>query len=371
MNQTQYEEQLRTSLLEAADGHGDIDLDPMSIISDGTRVVRRRRIGQAVAGTAAATLVAVGAWAVTSGMGRDDALPAGRSTPIISSASQWQSTTLENLSGELNGSPRVGPSTFSVSVNPSVTNGENIRYAAVAADGTTSSIGGSGATLTGRATTWGTGSGLDGRVVLGVMPKAAKDFQVILPMDPKGGHASTHTTAAIPGTDLQAFAIFFEVRGDAEKITDIVWTDGRGGVTDAQGRTVPATQVADAGRGTSQSLTYTTVFVTDTTLGTFSDGGASWFDLGQVPRGEFPEIFTSRQGEPGSREVGLFALLVPGGATHASATLSGITAEGIAEVHSLGGRSLIAVPFTGTGQAKRSVTLNWTDAAGVQQTHTS
>ncbi len=81
------EQRLREQLHEAAEGQSDayLDVDPLTALDTGHRVLRRRRV-TAVAGTAAAALVlGVGSWAVLSNQTADErTLPAATSSPSLS-----------------------------------------------------------------------------------------------------------------------------------------------------------------------------------------------------------------------------------------------------------------------------------------------
>lgn len=96
-----------------------------------------------------------------------------------------------------------------------------------------------------------------------MLPEQAKEFQLITPMSDEGGHASTSVRAPLTGTGRQAFAVRFEVAGDADTVRHLLWWDGRGAVHDETGAIVPAVTLDDA-QGT-------TVFVSEDLdrMGTF------------------------------------------------------------------------------------------------------
>jgi hypothetical protein len=371
MNQTQYEEEFRSSLHDAADGFGDLDIDLASVIHDGTRVVRRRRVAGATAGLAAAALVVAGGWAAISGLGKDNALPAGPSPSVTAPANAWTTVTLDNLVGQLDGTPasRVGPAKLAVSYNPHPVDEVNLRYEEVAADGTRTPINGATVDLAMHPleTSWTTAKNWNGRIIVGVMPKATREFQVITPVDPKGGHASTSTSADLPGTDLKAFAVFF-AEPDASQVTDVVsWLqDGR--VIDPTGEEVPAVQIRSGRDGSEAS----TVFLTGTSLGSFGSIGTSRIDLKDVSAGDYPALFQGRGGEqPSDPVTGLFALVVPAGAQNVTTTTSGMTPDSVPQVRTLGEHTLIAFGFTAKSAVPWHATVHWTDANGKAQTYTN
>lgn len=367
MNQTQFETEVRTSLHNAADSFLDLDLDPMSVITDGSRVVRRRRIGQAVAGATAAALVAVGAWAVTSRVEDGNALPAGPS-PSVTAAPGWTSATLENTGKELEGAPTpaFGPPKFTVSFNPSVRGADNVRYSAVADNGTQTQV----ATATvdplahPLATSWITRPEWKGHILVGLLPKDAGEFQVVTPLDPKGGHASNSSTADIPGSPFKAFAVFFE-EPDAATVTDVIAHLGDRRVIDAKGAVVPSVQLV-AANGSAES---TTAFLTDTSLGTFSPDGSSRVELGQFKAGDYPVIFQSRLDS--GHETGQYVIALPKGATQVKATATGLTMTTSPQIGTLGEHTLVGFNFSATAGASRGVTIEWTDAAGQRHSHKS
>jgi hypothetical protein len=104
MSTDTFEDELRSLLHDTADAEGQayVDVDPNAVVTQGRRVVRRRRLGAGAGIAASALVLAVGAWAVldrSSGRDAVEPVPATRSSSV---APDVVSTTIA-----VEGNPRV------------------------------------------------------------------------------------------------------------------------------------------------------------------------------------------------------------------------------------------------------------------------
>ncbi|WP_030529579.1 hypothetical protein [Phycicoccus jejuensis] len=312
MSHDVFEDELRTLLRGATEAENPAfhDIDTTEVLGSGRRVVRRRRMAAAGAALATVTVVGIGSWAALDGSS-DRALevPATRtSAPSVRPVTALLEP-FSDLSSSTDGEPLAipGPQRVGVRIAPGGT--PDLEYLAVGADGSTSMLGGSSLDgVPALASTWGT-AGPDAHVLVGVLPEQAKEFQLVTPMSDEGGHASTSARAPLAGTGRQAFAVRFEVAGDADTVQHLLWWDGRGTVHDETGAVVPAVTLDDAER--------TVVFVSEDLdrMGTFSaDGGQSMMELDGSRNSSGRPFLGSGRGT-GDRIDGLFAAVVPAGTT--------------------------------------------------------
>ncbi|HQW75142.1 hypothetical protein [Ornithinibacter sp.] len=364
MSHDVFEDELRTLLHGATQAENSAfhDIDTAEVLGSGRRVERRRRMAAAGATLAAVTVVGIGSWAALDGPS-DRALqvPATRTSAPATGPVTALLEPFADLSSSTDGRPLSipGPRRVGVRVAPDAT--PDLEYLAVGADGSTSMMGGSSLDgIPALASTWGT-AGEDSHVLVGVLPEQAKEFQLITPMSDEGGHASTSVRAPLTGTGRQAFAVRFEVAGDADTVRHLLWWDGRGAVHDETGAIVPAVTLDDA-QGT-------TVFVSEDLdrMGTFStDGSQSMMELdGSLNSSGRPFLATGR-GE-GSRIDTLFAAVVPAGTTPGTVTpATGTEVTDPLTVSPLAGTDLAilwtrySAPEAAKGSAYRSIT--WDEA---------
>ncbi|QKE83978.1 hypothetical protein [Arthrobacter sp. NEB 688] len=317
MSHDVFEDELRTLLRGATDAENPAfhDVDTAEVLGSGRRVVRRRRMAAAGAALAAATVVGIGSWAALDGSS-DRALevPATRTSAPATRPVTALLEPFSDLSSSTDGQPLSipGPQRVGVRVVPGGT--PDLEYLAIGADGSTSLMGGSSLDgIAPLASTSGT-AGEDSHVLVGVLPEQAKEVQLVTPLTDEGGHASTSVRAPLAGTGRQAFAVRFEVAGDADTVRHLLWWDGRGTVHDETGAVVPAVTLGDAER--------TTVFVSEglDRMGTFStDGGQSMMALDGSRNSSGRPFLGSGRGE-GSRIDYLFAAVVPAGTTPGTLT---------------------------------------------------
>lgn len=306
-----FEDELRAQLHGAAEheSHAYVDIDPTTVLFTAHRVVRRRRAA-AGAGIAAAVLVTgiVGWSTISPGVDRAS-IPAGTSrtasTPAVAgTAVTARLEPFADLAGN-DGQPVAvpGPRQVAVSVDPTRT--PDLVYSEVGTGGALTMM--QGSSLQGvapSASTWGT-AGEGSHVLVGVLPADAVQFQLVTPMDDRGGHASTSVTAPLPGTGRQAFGVRFAEAADADAVRHLLWWGGDGVVHDETGSTVPSVALGDP-EGT-------VVFVSEALdrMGTFSNGdGLSSMRLDGSRNSSGRPVISTGRGD-GSRIEWLFAALVP------------------------------------------------------------
>jgi hypothetical protein len=309
-----FEDELRAQLHGAVDheSHAYMDIDPTTVLFTGHRVVRRRRAA-AGAGIAAAVLVTgiVGWSAIGTGVDRAS-LPAGTSRTSSSPSVAGTAVTarldpFSDLSGT-DGRPLAVPGPRQVAVTVDPTRTPDLVYSEVGAGGALTMMGGSSLEgIAPSASTWGT-AGEGSHVLVGVLPADAVQFQLVTPMDDKGGHAATSVTAPLPGTGRQAFAVRFAEAADADAVRHLLWWGGDGVVHDETGATVPSVALGDP-EGT-------VVFVSDSLdrMGTFSDGdGLSSMTLDGSRNSSGRPVLAAGRGDA-DRIEWLFAAVVPASA---------------------------------------------------------
>ncbi|HMM94138.1 hypothetical protein [Phycicoccus sp.] len=355
-----FEDDLRSLLRGATEAEHDafVDIDSAEVLGTGQRVLRRRRRAL-VGGTLAATVVlGVGGWAVLDRSGDRGALevPATRSatptdpvTAVLDEFADLSSST----DGRALSIP--GPRRVAVRVVPGRT--PDLEYLSVDTDGGTSVMGGSSLDgVPALGATWGS-AGPGAHVLVGVLPEQAEHFQLVSPMSDEGGHASTSVTAPLRGTGRKAFAVRFEVAGDADTVQHLLWWDGSGTVRDEQGTVVPAVTLDDAER--------TVVFVSEglARLGTFSaEGGDTMMELDGSRNSSGRPFLATGRGD-GDRIDTLFAAVVPAGTTPGTFTpTAGTTVTNPLAVVPVPGTDLAVLwtrfshPVATKGSGYRSVT---------------
>ncbi|MBR7743853.1 hypothetical protein KC207_11180 [Phycicoccus sp. BSK3Z-2] len=226
MSRDTFEDELRTLLHEAADGERDryVDVDSGSVLGDGVRVVRRRRLVAAAVTSVLALVVGIGGWTALSGtVDRAQVVPA---------------TPEPTATGTVTAPVQVDDgSTVDVSFDPATGAVELVRTAENGVvDRATPRV----ATLGRPSATWATVV-RDPLVVAGVLPADAVD---VVPRWQGVGGGSSTATADLPGTTYQAFAIRAESPSRDASLVDLYWRQGATTYTAGSG-TLPTAVVDD------------------------------------------------------------------------------------------------------------------------------
>lgn len=305
MSTDTFEDELRSLLRDSADAEGPayVDVDPHAVVSSGRRVIRRRRLA-AGAGIAAAVLAIGAAGAVVGGVGQnraDTTQPAGPTTGPgrgtvtvdldVSSALQGTGTPAPN-----------DPASVRVDLNEQ---GLKWQVSVIGADGRRTTKPVDTLPANPRFSTWaevGDGPGL----VVGVMPAAATDLVTVWRTD---GVESSFSSAPVPGTDRQAFAVRYSFTPDpnvpgSTMFAGFDWTDGENVFT-SSGTGVPSARLGD-----------TVVFADDIqdVFGIFGAETTASKRLSDTPDGTLPAMMTGKVPDGSDTMQSTVLVLLPAGA---------------------------------------------------------
>ncbi len=335
---TSFEDQLREELHTAVSGTSLRGPDVGTVIGQGHRAVKRRRVLQVASVAAVVAVLAVGTtlpWG-----GPPGALPA---TPAPSSVAGQTGSTRITLSE--NGGPSH---TYVVSISPSPEKGGiEISYAEQTSSGVLQ-LGGSAIDPAVRLVTWAhSGSS---PTVMGLIPSGTAKHQLLV--ETQGGDFGGYTWGVEPiaGTDFSAFAATFDKPLQDASVTSVTWFDQRGRPVDSNGGVGSAVTVG--GQLVWLSADGSTYGTEEFSNFVAQGAAALSYSVGQV-------------GTQGWRVIGLLAPEAVKGAVRQKdgPELPFTTAR-------LGDHAVF-VARTGAGAAQPVVRdVRWTDAAGQSQTST-
>ena len=305
MSTDTFEDQLRSLLHDTADAEGPayVDVDPHAVVTSGRRVIRRRRMAVG-AGIAAAVLTIAAGGSLVNGVSQDRAdttVPAGPTSALTATSTVTADLTRGADVGDAWGRPN-GRASVRVAVDPKTRTWTN---AIIASDGSVSPQTSAALRANLRTTTWSRDPGAPGLVV-GLLPDAAIDWA---PVWVDGSPASTQDVAALPGTGLQAFALWHD-GGTSTQFVGLNWTDGQHVYT-TSGAAVPSERVGDE-----------VVFVDETQglMGIFGPGSSSFKKLRETPAGQQPAVMRGVLAEGSNTMETTVLVVLPAGATRVDVT---------------------------------------------------
>lgn len=290
MNHDLTEQRLREQLHAAADGQSGsyVDIDPLTALDSGRRVLRRRRVA-AVAGTAAAALaVGVGAWAVLADRAADDrTLPAATPSVSVSVPDPVAELPLGPI-------PQTGRSQPLVAAVGDDQTGQGLVFSLRTEDGAVvaSQRVPTGMTPRPRWTTLIPG------VTLAVLPPGSTSAAAAWT-----GGQTAQGTAAVPMPDGRVLVAWWIDGTSQDRVTDIVSTDGEGVFT-------------SSGSPVSSVLRGDVLFFAggrDGMIGYLAPGDTEALGTGDIrlaadmPPGTFPAVWLDSRTGPG----GTYATYLP------------------------------------------------------------
>ena len=308
MSTDTFEDELRTLLHDTADAEAPayVDVAPDEVLAQGHRVVRRRRMA-AGAGIAAAVVALGAVGAVTLGNGIDRTSEPAATTSAPTATGPVSAEISTTLDGKV--APRAD-----VPVSARVQVDEQTRkWWVTLTDSQGRQTTRPAATLPanpGFSTYIEVGSPPD--LVVGVMPAVAKGIVALWLTEPV---ESSFSSAPLPGTDRQAFAIRYSAAPDPNVAGDTIlagfdWTDGQQ-VFDSAGAEVPSARDHDD-----------VVFVDrkQDLFGIFGDGNTVSKRLRDTPAGQVPVVMSGRVPEGSDTMVSTVLVVLPAEARGVRAT---------------------------------------------------
>ena len=308
MSTDTFEDELRTLLHDTADAEGPayVDVPPDEVLAQGHRVVRRRRMA-AGAGIAAAVVALGAVGAVTLGNGIDRTSEPAATTSAPTATGPVSAEISTTLDGKV--APRAdAPVSARVQVDE-----QTRKWSVTLTDSQGRQTTRPAATLPanpGFSTYIEVGSPPD--LVVGVMPAVAKGIVALWLTEPV---ESSFSSAPLPGTDRQAFAIRYSAAPDPKVAGDTIlagfdWTDGKQ-VFDSAGAEVPSARVHDD-----------VVFVdrNQDLFGIFGDGNTVSKRLRDTPAGQVPVVMSGRVPEGSDTMVSTVLVVLPAEARGVQAT---------------------------------------------------
>jgi len=353
MSTDTFEDELRSLLRHTADAEAPayLDVDTETVLTSGRRVVRRRRAAAGL-GVVASTL-AFGLLGFSAlGDGVDGAEPVPGS-PTSTSATGTVTVDLQRTAevAPEGGTPAGRPT---LRVKADRTSGR-LEYL-VDRDGTFVRVGQGALPTAPRGATWLPTQALDGLVV-GVLPAAATDLALVWAGDAPG---ATHTTAPIPGTGYQAFAIWHTGTTPNTSFAGLDWTDGTA-VYDSAGAELASGKFGDL-----------VAFVDDeqNVFGLFGDGTSTTKRLSDTAAGSMPVIMQGVRPDGATTMAASVLVVLPAGAEDVIVTPQPGATVVSTEVTGGGttGRTLVLarldVPDSVAGTGVQRVA--WTEADGAK-----
>jgi hypothetical protein len=353
MSTDTFEGELRSLLHESADAEGPayVDVDPHAVVTQGRRVVRRRRMA-AGAGIAAASVALglVGFAALGDGVRRAEPLP-GSSTN--GSAGSTTGTVSVDLAHSADAAPEGGAPEGRPTVRVTVDRVTGRVDYSVVRDGVSVQAGTDTMPTSPQATTWVSPAGVDGLVV-GVVPAAATDLFPVWAGDAPG---ATHTMEPLGSTSYQAFAIWHTGTPGETSLAGLDWSDGDT-VYSSLGLPLPS--------GRSDGA----VAFVDRALGVFGiirDGSSATKSMVGLPADQVPVLMTGRARSGSALMDNTVLVVLPAGSQGVDAEPSaGATVESVSTSQSSTGDTIVILWVTasrdtaGTGVHR----VTWTNADG-------
>ncbi len=311
MSTDTFEDQLRSLLHDTADAEGPayVDVDPNAVVTSGRRVIRRRRMATG-AGIAAAVLAIGAGSALVAGVGQDRAdttVPAGPTAGLGRGAVFVDLDVSSALQGTLKPLPN-NPTRVRVDVNEGT---RMWRVTVTGSDGRPTTRPAATLPANPRFSTYAEVGNRPGLIV-GVMPAAARDIAPIWKTD---SVESSLSTAPVPGTDRQAFALRYSGEPDPNLPSGTVlggfdWTDGEEVFTSA-GTAVPSARFGDA-----------LAFVDETQglFGLFGGETTASKRLVDTPLGKLSALMTGKVPSGSARMESTVLVLLPAGVTGVDVT---------------------------------------------------
>ncbi|MFL6169216.1 MAG: hypothetical protein ACJ711_06050 [Ornithinibacter sp.] len=306
MSTDTFEDQLRSLLHDTADAEGPayVDVDPDAVVTSGRRVIRRRRLATG-AGIAAAVLAIGAGSALVRAVGEDRAgttVPAGPTSGLGAGYVSVDLDVSATLPGEQTAASD-GPASVRVAVDERTL---TWRATVTGRDGRPTTRPATTLPANPRFSTYAEVGNRPGLIV-GLMPAAAKDIVAVWGTDPV---ESSFSSAPVPGTDRQAFAVRHSAAADPNVPGDTAlagfdWTDGQQVYTSA-GSTVPSERIGDE-----------VVFVDrqQGLMGIFGPGSTASKRLKDTPAGQQPAMMTGNVAEGSDAMEASVLVLLPAGAT--------------------------------------------------------
>ena len=352
MSTDTFEGELRSLLHDTADAEGPayVDVDPNAVVTQGRRVVRRRRLA-AGAGIAAATLVAglVGFSALGDGFRGAEPVPGTSTSSTITGTVSVELTKGADTapgSGAPAGSPAVRVTVDRVSgrVDYFVERGGVFVPA------------GTDTMPTGRqAATWSSTDRTDG-VVVGIVPAAATD---LFPVWVGDAPETARTLEPLGSTSFQAFAIWQSGTAAETDLAGLDWTDGER-VYSSRGLPLPSGRSGTA------------VAFVDRQLGQFGilrDGTAATKSLRDLPADQVPVLMSGRARSGSALMDNTVLVVLPAGAQGVDAVpVGGATLESVNTSLSSTDDTIVILRVTAPRDAGTGVRrVTWTAADGSAQ----
>lgn len=349
MSTDTFEGELRSLLHDTADAEGPayVDVDPYAVVSQGRRVIRRRRLA-AGAGIAAAVVAVglVGFAALGGGVRGAEPVPGSSTTATTTGTVSVELTKGADTAPE-GGAPAGDPA---VRVTVDRVSGR-VDYL-VDRGGVFVPAGTDTMPTAPQAATWVSPAGIDGLVV-GIVPAAATDLFPVWAGDVPG---ATHTMEALGSTSYQAFAIWHT--GDTG-LAGLDWSDGER-VYSSLGLPLPSGRSGTA------------VAFVDRQLGQFGildDGTAATKSLRDVPTAQVPVLMTGRARSGSDLMDNTVLVVLPAGAQRVDAVpVEGATLESVNTALSSTDDTIVILRVTAPGDAGTGVRrVTWTAADGSAQ----
>jgi hypothetical protein len=357
MSTDTFEDELRSLLHHTADNEATAlgDVDPKTVLLQGHRVVRRRRVATGAAIGAATVVVGlVGYSALSTGADRTTT-PAGPTRVVVGTGA---AVTAELVSPGTAG-PEGGNPVPAQKVRVTIDRARGaVRYETVV-DGEMTVVASGQLPSTPRASTY-TSSPLVEGLTMGLVPESATQLALVWGGDAPG---SAQATAPLPGTGFQAFAVWHTGAPSETTFAGFDWTDGE------------FVYRPDGGPVTSGGSGGTVAFVDidQNLFGLFdADGTVGTKRLADTPEGGRPVMMLGQQDDGSDVMAATVLVVLPAGATAIEVTPRAGATLGSTEVFNGGSvaetlvvaRLSMPQEVAGTGVQR----VRWTGADGKVRT---
>jgi hypothetical protein len=324
MSTDTFEHELRSLLHDTADAEGSayVDVDPQAVVTQGRRVVRRRRLAAGAGIAASALVLGIGAWVVLDQSSGRDAVEPVPATRTSSVAPDVVSTTIA-----VKGNPRV--SGYTVHLDRSTGRVTATDLSPTGEQGLDVMIGRIGEGE--QKAVWETLS-RDPLVVVGVVPAEADQLMTRFGNLDVGGVTSSESP--LTTTAYQAFLVQTQKSPPGAELAGLDWA-ASGRVFDVEGHELPSATIGDR-----------TVYLNDAAgeLGMVAPDGTSRVPLQAATTGGATPHLTTSVNEEGGPTVTTFVIVLPIDAGDISLGLaSGATLVSQESAPLLGGAGLAVV----------------------------